>query len=174
MAVADLDPAHLTPAASLNRMRIIDLPGIVLPTELRGRTVYAFLSAAALAAWVRQQGRALGLGELRALGTDAALRRFDGCFSAPEPRVRAAAEAEARRCGLYLGCAILALRRGDPVNRQARPDWDASYWAHWAAVTTIAVGGGVVSGRLGPHLVAHAAQTLRRYCQLKSLGGATR
>ncbi len=160
--MADIDPAHLTPAASLNRLRISDLPGMALPAEIRGRTVYEFLSAAALAERVRQQNLAFGLGDMSESDTDAVLRRFDGCFSATDPRVRAAAEAEARRFGRYLGCAILALRRGDPVNRRARPDWDDSYWAHWTAITTIAVGGGVVSGRLGPHLVAHAAHTLRQ------------
>ncbi len=57
---------------------------------------------------------------------------------------------------------ILALRRGDPVNRRARPDWDDSYWAHWAAVTTIDIAGGLVSGQLGPQVVAHASHTVRQ------------
>jgi hypothetical protein len=157
-----LDSANLTPAASLNRLRIIDLPGIVLPAEVCGRTVYEFLSAAALADRVRQQGHILGLGDLTEADTDTALRRFDGCFSAADPHIRAVADAEARRFGQYLGYVILALRRGDPINREARGDWDDSYWAHWAAITTIDVGGGVVSGRLGPALVAHAARTLQQ------------
>jgi hypothetical protein len=157
-----IDPAHLTPAASLNRMRIVDLPGIALPPAIRGRTVYEFLSAAALAERLRQQGLALGLDGLRNGDTDTILRRFDGCFSADDPHVRALAEAEARRFGQSLGYVILTLRRGDPVNRQARPDWDDSYWQQWAAVTTIHLGGGVVSGRLGPHLVAHASRTVQQ------------
>ena len=157
-----IDPANLTPAVSLNRLRISDLPGSVLPAEVRGRTVYEFLSASALADRVRQQGLALGLGDLTGTDTDTALRHFDGCFNAAEPHIRAVADAEARRFGQYLGYVILALRRGDQVNREARLDWDDSYWAHWAAITTIDVGGGVVSGRLGSSLVAHAAHTLRQ------------
>lgn len=157
-----LDPAHLTPVASLNRLRILDLPRIVLPAEVRARTVYEFLSAAALADRVRRQALILDLGDVREENADTLLLRFDRCFTDRRAAVRAVALAEAERHGRYLGYVILALRRGDMINRQARQDWDDSYWAHWAAIATIYAGGGVVGGRLGPHLVAHAARTLLR------------
>lgn len=48
-----LDPAHLTPAASLNRVRIVDLPGLSLDPDVRGRTGYELLSTQALAAVIR-------------------------------------------------------------------------------------------------------------------------
>src|SRR5690348_7456731 len=157
-----LDPVCLTPAASLNRVRIADLPGVALPGEVRGRTAYELLAAAALAEQVRRQADALGLGDAREASGDTLLRRFDHCLADDDPGVRAAATALAGRFGEQVGYLVLALRRGDAENRHARPDWDGSYWAHWASITTVFLGGGVVSGRLGPHVVAHAARTLRQ------------
>ena len=48
-----LDPARLTPAASLNRVRIVDLPGLALDPDVRGQTGYELLSAQARAAAIR-------------------------------------------------------------------------------------------------------------------------
>jgi len=157
-----LDPTRLTPAASLNRVRIADLPGMALPPSVRGRIAYEFLAAAALADQVRQRSAALGLGDVREASVDTLLRHFDRCLADNDPGVRTAALALADRFGQYLGYLILALRRGDTTNRRARPDWDDSYWAHWATVTTIYLGGGIVSGRLGPHVIAHATRLLQR------------
>jgi hypothetical protein len=44
-----LDPERLTPGASLNRVRIVDLPGVALEDTIRGRTAYDLLAARALA-----------------------------------------------------------------------------------------------------------------------------
>ncbi|MGN6700547.1 MAG: hypothetical protein ACTHMR_20525 [Thermomicrobiales bacterium] len=157
-----LDPACLTPAASLNRVRIADLPGVALPDEVRGRTAYELLAAAALAEQVRQQAGALYLRDARDAGTATLLRHLDGCLDSEDPDIRATATALAGRFGAAVGYLLLALRRGDAANRHARPDWDDSYWAHWASVTTVVLGGGMLSGWLGPPVVAHAARTLRQ------------
>lgn len=158
--VEHLAPEHLTPAASLNRVRLVDLPGVALPKEVRGRTAHQLLSAEALAALARRHGEALGLASEETAAPPAFLRRFDRCYIDARRAVRDAAEDVARASGERLGYLILALRRGDAANRAARPDWDESYWAHWAAIRAISLGGGVVSGHLGPRLVAHAARTM--------------
>ncbi|HMA33648.1 MAG TPA: hypothetical protein VKY74_04130 [Chloroflexia bacterium] len=59
--ITPLDPQHLTPAASLNRLRIGDLPGLALDPAARGQCAYDLLSTAALVALVRQHAAALGL-----------------------------------------------------------------------------------------------------------------
>jgi hypothetical protein len=155
-----LDPLNLTPAASLNRVRLVALPGIALPPHVAGVTAYELLSAPVIAGWVRQHAGPLGLTDLHDADTDVLLRGLDRSFSAPDPAIRAAAELVARRFGQHLGYLLLTLRRGDAESRAARPDWDASYWAHWAGVTTIHLGGGLVSGQLGPRLIQHAARTI--------------
>jgi hypothetical protein len=117
-----LDPANLTPAASLNRVRFTELAGLGLPAGMVGWAAYALLSARALASLTTRHG----------------------------------ADEAARRFGERLGWLLVTLRRGDPASRAARPDWDDSYWRHWASIDTVYLGGGVVSGASGPAVALHA------------------
>ena len=158
--VDSINPERLTPVASLNRVRIVELPGVAVESDVLGRTGYELLSARALADIVRQHADPLRIAEERDTETAALLPRFGLCFEDGDSAVRAAAEAVARQFGRRLGYLILTLRRGDAANRRARPDWDDRYWAHWATITTIRVAGGLVSGSLGPPLVEHAAHTV--------------
>ncbi|MBA2362126.1 MAG: hypothetical protein H0V86_01185 [Chloroflexia bacterium] len=157
----DLDPCRLTPDASLNRVRVVDLPGVALPPEVRGALAYDLLAATALVTHLRSRAGQLGFGAVNVAEPDVLLRRFDECFEHPDAAIRAAAEEVAEQFGAYLGYALLTLKRGDRANRAVRPEWGDGYWRHWAGVTRVHIGGGVVAGRLGPRLVAHAAQTLR-------------
>lgn len=65
-----------------------------------------------------------------------------------------------RRFGERLGWLVVTLRRGAPASRVARPDWDDTYWRHWAGIATMFLGGGIVGGELGPRLVEDVARTL--------------
>jgi hypothetical protein len=134
-----LDPARLTPAASLNRVRFSELPGLDLPADLVGRNAYWLLGAHALAELTRDVAEA-------APSDDAA--RHD--------------REVARRYGERLGWLLVTLRRGDLASREARPDWDASYWQRWASLTTVFLAGGIVDGPLGGPITAQAAETLTR------------
>ncbi len=154
-----LDPANLTPAASLNRLRIVDLPGVPLEPDVAGRTAYDMLSAQAFANEIRRQAAAL---DLTGRGSDPSriLPAFDRYLASRQPAVRAVAEGIARRFGRHLGYLLCTLKRGNAANRAAREDWDDSYWSHWAAIRTVYLGGGIVSGRLGPLLRQQAADVV--------------
>lgn len=150
------DPNFISP--SLNRGRIMALPGVGLPDAVRGKSGHELLSAAALTA--RVQARAAELG----LPPDALdlLRRFDGCFTAASLPVRSTSEEIAVDYGRSLGYLLLTLKRGDPANRAARPEWDERHWAFWAGINTVWVGGGLVSGHLGPIAVREAGRILQQ------------
>jgi len=122
-----LDPAQLTPAASLNRVRFVEVPGVALPPEMLDRTAFELFSARALE---------------------------DLSRTVPDSDILA------RRFGERLGWLLVTLRRGDPPSRGVRPDWDDSYWQHWAGISTVYLGGGIVSGRLGPGIAEQASRTL--------------
>ncbi len=156
---ASLNPDRLTPSASLNRVRIVDLPGVALESSVKGKTAYELLSAQALADYLRDHTDALGLDA----GLSDKVRMpvaFDRCFEADDERIRAAAEEAAGHFGRGLGYLILTLNRGDAANRRAREEWDDSYWAYWAGIREIWLGGGLVSGHLGRRLRQHAQAVL--------------
>jgi hypothetical protein len=152
------DPVNLTVSASLNRARIVELPGIVPDPDVRGRTGYELLGAQALSAAIAERAAALGLDA--ACAPAELLPAFDRCLGAADLDIRATAHTLARRFGRSLGYLLLMLRRGDAANRRARADWDASVWEHWATVRTVWLGGGIASGELGSQLAEHAAAVL--------------
>ena len=156
---APFNPDRLTPAASLNRVRIVDLPGVAREASVKGKTAYELLSAQALTDYLREHADAL---RLDAGLSDAAHLpvAFDRCFEADNKHIRAAAEEAAGHFGRRLGYLILTLKRGDAANRRAREEWDDSYWAYWASIREIWLGGGLVSGHLGRRLRQYAQAVL--------------
>ena len=74
--------------------------------------------------------------------------------------VRTTAGVIGRRIGRNLGYILLTLNRGDVINRAARGEWDDSYWDHWHGIRCVWLGGGLIKGRLGPHVSQHAEAVL--------------
>lgn len=142
-----LDPHHLTPAASLNRVRVVDLPGLALDSEVKGKTGYELVSTKALARLVRERADELGLDP--AMEDHALCLALGRCLASKEAGVLGAAEQVGQRLGYNLGCLLLTLKRGDSINRAAREEWDDSYWRHWGGIRRVWLGGGLVSGQLG-------------------------
>lgn len=131
------DPHRLTPTTSLNR--------VVVTSE--GKKAYELLSAEALTRLIQQQADSFPLDpqmtphELRMV--------FDQKLGDGHPAAQQIAREFARRFAAFL----LTLKCGTPADRTARPEWDESYWAYWAALQTVVLGGGLVNGHLGRYLV---------------------
>lgn len=156
-----LDPQHLTPTASLNRVRIVDLPGVVIDEpDIKGKTAHELLSIEALAGLVRKHAGPLNLTAPEDLSVTQLLRRFDCCFEASDPDIRSTAEAIARYFGRRLGYLLVTLKRGDHANRLARAEWNDSYWEYWANIRNVWLGGGLAGGQLGLRLPNYALQVL--------------
>lgn len=144
---------------SLNRVHIADLPGLELPDDVKGKVSYDLVSAQALTRLIRQHLAPL---QLDANLSEHQLRlAFDASLESAVPSIRAAAEQVARTVGRYFGYVLLVLKRGDRVNRDARPEWAFRQWDHWAGIERVWLGGGLVSGHLGPHLARHARQVMQ-------------
>jgi hypothetical protein len=158
------------PHVSVNRVRIEDLPGAPVDKGVRGRTAYELVSTKALIGYARQRAAALELPAVWLMDEHQARievpRYVDTCLQNSKPRAYHAARAIAERMGRNLGHVLLALKRGDQVNRRARPDWTAADWGRWAGIQNVWLGGGVVSGRFGA-LMAEAA---RRYLLQAGIG----
>lgn len=149
--------------ASINRVMIIDLPGLTPEPEVRGCTGSDLLGAEAVAALVRETAKSLGLVDHRSAPARELLPRFDRCFTAADETVRQQAEAIAQTVGRRLGYHLLTLKRGDAVNRAARHDWDARHWAWWAGMRHVWIGGGLASGELGTRLPGYAQAVLAEH-----------
>jgi hypothetical protein len=149
-----LDPYHLTPAASLNRLRIVDLPSMVVDAEVKGKTGYDLVSAHAVCDLIRQHSAELKLSSEDLAKDERQLPLIlDSCLGSDDSEVREAAGAIATRIARHLGYILLTLHRGDAVNREARADWDDSYWNYWRSIQTVRFGGGLVSGHLGQLMI---------------------
>src|SRR5512141_421989 len=89
------NPDRLTPVASLNRVRIVDLPGLAMDAQpaaaVKGQTASDLLSARALVADLHDHAAALGL-PVNDIDAQRLPILFDECFESPRAQVRAAAE----------------------------------------------------------------------------------
>ena len=156
-----LDPFNRTREASINRAVIIEMPGIELPADVRGRRAYDLLSAIAVSAAIKPYKAALGLADNT---PDTSLpSALDRCLQSGDDAIRDQADAVAAIIGVRLGCLLLLLKRGDAVNRQARAEWDASYWAHWVTIQRVIIGGGLNRHVLGQRIAHHAQAFLRQH-----------
>jgi hypothetical protein len=149
-----LNPRHLVPDASLNRARIVAMPGIRLPANIINQTGYDLVSSHAVFEQIRRHSAALGIAaELVAMPNPAVFMALDACFESEDGTIRAAAQQIGHDFGCNLGHLLLMLRRGDAASRAARPEWHDSYWAHWNTVETIWLGGGLIRGHLRDKLL---------------------
>ncbi|MCB8967439.1 MAG: hypothetical protein H6660_11150 [Ardenticatenaceae bacterium] len=137
---------------SLNQARIVDLPGVHLPWDVRGKTGYQLLSSH----FWRQ--RILAAFPELAASPDV-FRAFDRYLADGVGRALLIGE----EYGRSLGYLLLMLKRGDAVNRVVRPDWQAVHWQFWREITTIWLGGGLMAGHLGQLTAATAQAVLHRH-----------
>ncbi len=156
--------------ASVNRITLVDLPGVPVDAEVRGQLAYCLLSAEAVLRYAQPWAEPLQLPADDAATARLTLPRYIAdCVTAPDPHKRAAAEAIAERLGRNLGYLLLTLRRGDAVNRAARPDWGVPEWARWGRMQRVWLGGGLAQGAFGARLIAHARALLAQWDALPLL-----
>ncbi len=134
-------------ARSLNRARLVELPGVAGISDLLGHSASELLSARAVAALVR----AVTERPVAEISAPELLRAFDAAFD--DPVTQPAALTVADEVGRRLGALLVMLWRGDAANRAARPEWNDGHWAYWAAVERVVIGGGLLAGRLGAAVV---------------------
>ncbi|MGB8645197.1 MAG: hypothetical protein WCF84_08160 [Anaerolineae bacterium] len=142
---------------SLNRARIVALPGVQVADDILGQNGYQLLSSETLRREIVAVADALHLDP----AAPDLIRSFDGCFD--DPPTRPAALRIAGSYGRRLGYLLLMLHHGDAENRAGRPEWSGAHWKFWADVEHIYVGGGMLAGRLGQHAVAVAREVLAAY-----------
>ncbi|HEX2905847.1 MAG TPA: hypothetical protein VHO69_03245 [Phototrophicaceae bacterium] len=161
MSSYPFDPRYLTHnSASLNRIRVMELPGA--PPEVLGKTGYDLLSSRYLGEQIQAHAAALNLtSHLLETQENAWPLLLNTCLTSDQASVQAAAHAIMQQFGRHLGYLLRTLRRGDPANRAARPEWDEAAWNYWRAVQHVTLGGGLTIGAVGEHLLDDARSVFR-------------
>lgn len=161
------------PSASINRVQIIDLPGLPLEESVRGLRGDELISSRALMTLAAPHAAALGLDTadlpsvLPDLTRSKAQARRDAALivgralTGDDPAARAAAQDIATRLGENLGWLLIALHRGDEANQRVRTDWQTADWEKWAAIRSVWLGGGLSSDALGQAIAVSAHRLLR-------------
>ncbi len=152
------NPPYAIP--SMNQVRIVDLPGMFIPLAWRNKSGYQLLGSRFLAAQIRRQAHPLRLPT--DLPDSDLIRQFDACFTG-DTATRATAQAIAEEYGRKLALHLLALLRGDPINRVVRPAWSAEHWEFWTQIHTVYTGGGIMAGHLGAIAAATAQAVIRAH-----------
>ncbi len=146
--------------SSVNRVRIVDLPGLTLDEEVRGRTVSELISLSAIIGYAREEAAALKLPlayTRESQETRVELPYFLArALNGPDPDARTAALKIVRRLGRNLGHLLLTLHRGDEINRAARADWNAGDWERWEKIRRVWLAGGLTHDPLGAVLIESA------------------
>lgn len=153
-----LDPRYLTTAASLNRAPLVSVPGASPEEGVLGKRAYDLLSSRYVFEQICAHAPALHIPpDVLVEGRAEPFVRLDRCFESDLGSVRGAAITIARRYGRHMGWLLLMLRRADPPNRAARPDWGDDYWAHWQQVARVHLAGGLIRGHLRDFLLEEIA-----------------
>ncbi len=156
--IVPLDPGQLTPAASINRLQIVDLPGVWLEEWIKGKNAYDLISSQALNREILQAAELLHIDPSTETSQLPVL--FDRCLTVEDATIRGTADDITQRYGHALGYVLLTLKRGDPVNRAVRTDWDESYWDYWGHIQQVWLGGGLMRGQLGSRAVEIAQKVI--------------
>lgn len=147
------DPAFPPTSNSLNRFKIWELTGF--PSEKIGWAFYDLVSSAALTRAIEAHAEALAIAPTE---DNLHIAYFQRLADSNE-----AAVAIARQMGRCFGFLLVALKRGDALNREKNAEKDAAYWAYWSQVDTIYLGGGLADGDFGRLLVEAAQGVLEDY-----------
>lgn len=145
-----------TVSASLNRVHVAALPTVVTDSNLVGKTGYDLLSKQSLLERIRIRQVALCL----PVHLTDMFKGFDGCFVHDQLIARLTSKQVAIQYGRCLATILLTLKEGQPANQVARPEWGDEHWAYWQAVRQVWLGGGLMAGHFGKHVVVEARQLI--------------
>lgn len=166
-------PARLAVSPSLNRTVLGDFAN--LPPAVAGSEARDWLSVWSIARRMTERPKVLAaLGEhgirLTPLpgvsGVTPELMDTAGAWPPALDRLVESGDGEATALaddlGVVLGALVATLVVAPQNVREARPDWSPAEWRSWGLARRIALGGGVIRGALGAHLVSRATAWLEQ------------
>ena len=155
-----LNNDKLADNSSLNRVKIIDIPGANVDLAVKGKQASEIMSLRVLIDYIKEKAEELKL-DLEKIPEKQLPLYLDKCFNANDLEVRLAAENIARRIGRNLGYILAVLKRGDKINQAARKDWEQKHWEYWQQLEQIILAGGLCNGALGSRFKYYIEQVFK-------------
>ena len=148
---------YLTESCSLNRVVLSKLPVEGIEDGLAGLTADKIFSTPSLIEEIIKNADALGIDVESAQRMKLPFLLEDRLVSGNAENAAVAREI-VKKFGYRLGMIFLALKKGEPENRAARPDWTDAHWAYWAQIKTVILVGGLTNGLLGVRFKEYALE----------------
>jgi len=150
------------PQVSINRVHIVDLPGLPIDAVVKGKLGRQLLSSFVVMQYAWEQANALQLPtEYRTnnLKTRLELPPYvSACVSHADSTVRQMAQQIGQRLGRNLGHILVALKQAHSVNQAVRTDWRQADWESWRTIKQVWLTGGLLQGDLGTIIIKQAQQ----------------
>ena len=135
---------HLDNSVSLNKINMVDIPGVMHSRNLAGKTAHDVLSSDAIVSIIRKQ-----FPELGNAGRVDAFTKWHKCLSGKDVESKIRARLVCEQIARNLGCLLLMLSRQNINKSAARLDWSDAQWQWWASIERYVIGGGVLAGDAG-------------------------
>lgn len=151
-----LEEGAVMPYASINVLQIIDLPGLEIEEEIKGKKVSQIFSTSTLIEEIKKNAKKLkinlSLVEDKLLPNLLSEKLLD-----KNEEIKETAESIVKKFGERLAVILLTLKRGDIVNKIIKDNWTNKHWDYWKKNKNVILVGGLASGLLG--------EKLKFYCE---------
>lgn len=139
---------YLTSVCSINRIKLQKLPIYGIDDEIEGLTVKEFFSTKLVTDEIKKSADILKI-DLDSTPEKRLPRLLAKKLDDKDKEISDEALRIIRKFGNRLGLLFLALKKGEPENRQAREDWTEKHWEYWKQISDIILVGGLASGKMG-------------------------
>lgn len=139
---------YLTPLCSLNKAVLKKVPLYGIDDTIEGKTFREIFSTQLVIDEIKQVASDYNI-DISGYEEYMLPRLLDIALKSENIRYNSMADRIASKFGDRLGLLLLALRKGEKENRDARPDWDDRHWQYLRELDTVIFVGGLASSMLG-------------------------
>lgn len=144
-----MNEGHLDVSASLNKINMVEIPGVEHSRRFAGLSAHSVLSSAAIAGMIRVE---FGVSADEYVGREFELLHR---YLQEQGDRQSLAQAVCEKVARNLGCLLMILTRQNINRSAARLDWSEEQWMWWKSVERVVIGGGILAGEVGRTVSAY-------------------
>lgn len=139
---------YLTPVCSLNRAVMKKLPLYGVADEVEGKLFKEIFSTQLVIDEIKATAEHYHI-DISEYEDYKLPQLLDRALVSNDIKYSQMAQRISNKFGDRLGLILLALRKGEEPNRNARPEWSDEHWKYWSELNTVIFVGGLASSMLG-------------------------